>query len=258
MSDTRDVLRDEADLIWFFNEGQSVVEGSNFGRMLEHAELFGHRSLRCGGCSGNGILSTPKSDAQFAALRILRTTDGCEDGADRPCCPGDWCPTCDGTGHVFYKGKPSDEPLTAKPMGNEVRWAGHELDHAKLSRLARVSRRLGAVERESQALFAVLAAHYGPAGQRCAAHGQYGRLIAVMAGTVQGRKVIAASPGRKQPRDSRLWERDERADDRILLAEIISESGRTTQGRGQLLAQALAAAERLVANATKAWVGAKK
>lgn len=258
MTDARDVLRDEADLIWFFNEGQSVVEGSNFGRMLEHAELFGHRSLSCGGCYGKGILSSPVTPAQFTALRMLRTADGCEEGCDRPCKPGDWCPTCDGTGYVFYKGKPSDEPLTAQPMGNEVRWAGHELDHAKLSRLARISRRLGVVERESQTLFATLAEYFGPAGQRCAGHEPLGRLIAVMAGTVPGRKVIAASPGRKQPKDSRLWERDDRAGDRILLAEIISESGRTTQGRRELLTQAAAAAVRLVANAIKAWEGAKK
>jgi len=165
---------DEADLRWFFGEGQSAFEGSPWGRMLEKAEALSVTS------DGERVLSPPEHRVQVWEYRQRNCRRSSTTGFDaslrdllrRAAAPfvEEFDPGLDADGQDESGGVSGDGPP----------------DHV-LCRYGRVSRRLRAAQGR---LYSVLAAYHGLAANRHET-GSLGRLVVILALTEPGERLLA-------------------------------------------------------------------
>lgn len=155
-------MADQASLSWFLSHGLAAFERSTMGPMLDHARLYGHGSIKCGGCRGQGIRQN-----------------------------GDWCDKCKGTGafpvELDRRNRSPEELPVNETQGSG---GGYVPDDTIMTRYAVVSRRLSnmsPLRREA------LQAHQGPQGDRCSLEPGH-RLIAVYPLVPAGKKLIRLAP----------------------------------------------------------------
>ena len=166
---------DEADLMWFFGEGQRVFERSPEGTRLRIAAQFAFGE--------DGIaIETPKQYAQ-------RVWEARQRQCRRPATTMAQ-QTADELREFFQdEGLCDDGSVDVMPIGAKgAEEAGYTPDHGVLTRYARISRRL---EFCSPAQSRALEAYHGEAGAQCELAGvRLGRLVAVMATTEAGSRAL--------------------------------------------------------------------
>jgi hypothetical protein len=125
-------FRDESDLMWYLTEGASIFERSAFGAMLERVEFFAYRTVPCPKCNGHGAVNSKTRTAPTEPddLVLLDT----------------FCSACNGTGEVPSKGPRGAKEPTVK-ITAERQSHGYCPSDSALRRMARVTRRLNAIER---------------------------------------------------------------------------------------------------------------
>jgi len=158
--------RDEAQLAWFFSQGQCAFERSTVGPMLEHADLFGH--------AGQLRYSERSLRYELEAERIPRARSA-------------WADVVDGV--VVYP----EHDLTARPTAETRSASGYVPDSRAMELHALVSKRLRTVERKSPTAVAVLECYYGDLGEQWARGGKPGRIGSVYHITVAGQRLLEAS-----------------------------------------------------------------
>jgi|GEM_PF-4713897 len=151
-------MADQATLSWFLSHGLAAFERSTMGPMLDHAELYGHGSVKCGGCRGQGIRQN-----------------------------GDWCDKCKGTGAFpFELDRRNRSPEELPVDETQGSGGGYVPDDTVMTRYAVVSRRLSRLSAESRL---AIEAHQGPQGDRCSLEPGH-RLIAVYPLVPAGKKLV--------------------------------------------------------------------
>lgn len=148
---------DQAALSWFFTIGVAAFESSPMGPMLQHVELYGCATVKCGGCRGAGIRA---------------------DGA--------WCQKCAGTGAfpiALQRDNRSPEELPVHDTRGE---GGYVPDDGTMARYAVVSRRVSALPHRLQR---ALEAFHGPHGSRCDCP-QAWRLVALFPLVPAGHRLV--------------------------------------------------------------------
>lgn len=247
----------QADLTWFFSEGQVVFERSPMGLMLKKAENSTFGSKVCSACDGVGYEEAPEAAIRkaieagreweqlhgsnvAAAIREHQRVHGCapswfEDGTCRSCSGSGWTPR-------KQRGK-SRGAVTVWPTGSSLnRQSATEIDGDTVERYGRVVRRLARlprVERRTAEQF------FGLAGGLLLEAGR-GRIWAVMADTTAARKLIRMGRGKTKagPRRSPI---------ETLSVEAELQLSQPNETRGTLLAMAFAQARERVLDLEHHW-----
>jgi len=165
--------RDEHDLLWYCNQGQTVFEGSKMGGQFEQASVLSRDS------SGRLIQSRQSFEQKHwnACSRAIRNGQPLPDGLTvRPLSTGD-------------PGEPSYCP-----------------DDICLMRYARISRRVMLLDHQPRR---VLLAYFGPTGDRWG-HRKGGRIYVIYPMTATGQIVLGEQASKMRNPMEILWKKQQR------------------------------------------------
>lgn len=244
---------DQEDLEWFFGKGQCCFERSTFGPQLERAELFSFGVRLCPTCDGRGYRESMDASIRKAIAKLERWQS---DNAERiakgkaprlpPAYDDGTCPTCQG-GRFVPRTKPlraekKPGPITARPMGFEIRPAPGEPRGDDLERYGLVSVRLRDLPEQT---VAVLTGFFGW-GANWKDDRKLGAIFGVEPLTPAGKTLLRRSRGRSHA-DEQM------ADDFLLATEVELELTQPKPGRAVLLAKARTQAVEMLRAAERDW-----